>query len=181
MKLKLTFTILAVFAFLLAACAKRGLKEKDAGIGELIPYHSKMMGIHSMVPADWVQFFPIGTFVRAMPQTDPTFLIFGAIPGATPDQMIASLVAQTGLQETPESSGNRTTETANWRLYHFEFQQGLLLTYAPDYGTLVADVALAESDGVVYAVATGTPVSERDVLYETGFPASRPTLSAACP
>ena len=167
------FILLAVLCLnLLAACtAGRGeeLPESAAPNGELIPYHSEMMGIRSLVPSDWVQFFPVGAFVRTMPQTDPTFLIFGAIPGATPDQMMASLAAQTGLQEAPESSGIRMTDAFNWSLYHFEFQQGLLLTYDPDYGTLVADVALAESDGVVYAVASGSPVNERDQLYETVF------------
>ena len=58
-------------SILLTACAGGNngddIQEKVATTGELVPYHSKMMGIRSILPSEWVQFYPIGTFVRAMP------------------------------------------------------------------------------------------------------------------
>jgi hypothetical protein len=48
-----------------------------------------------------------------MPQSDPTFLLYGVIPGGTPDQMMASIVASTGLQESPPSSEGFKVEKYN--------------------------------------------------------------------
>jgi len=171
--MKKSIYILLSFSLLLAACAA-GVSEVDSQeitttSISLIPYTSRTLGINSLVPSGWAQFFPVGTFVRAMPQSDPTFLIFGAIPGVTSDQMIASIMDQTNLQEKPTSAGSRKTEVFNWALYSFEIQQGFLLTYKPDYGTLALDVALAESDGKVFAVAIGASVNERNTLYESVF------------
>lgn len=165
------FVNIVLLFVLLTGCADRKseVDVQKTSITSLVPYTSESLGIRSLVPEDWVQFFPAGTFVRAMPQSDPTFLIFGAIPGVTPEQIIASLIAQTGIQETPISTGNHIIDRFDWTLYSMEIQQGFTLTSNPDYGTLIADVALAESDGKVLAVATGSPVGERDVLYKTVF------------
>ena len=169
-KYRLT-NIVLLFVLLLTACAsqKSEVDVQKTSITSLVPYTSESLGIRSLVPQDWVQFFPAGTFVRAMPQSDPTFLIFGAIPGVTFDQIIASLIAQAGIQPPPASTGSHKTERFDWMLYSLEIEQGFLFRYDPDYGTLIADIALAEADGKVLAVATGSPVDERDVLYEKVF------------
>ncbi len=164
------FLILIMIVFGVTACGKQEPIQASVPVQiNLVPYNSESLGISSVVPQNWAHFFPTGTFVRAMPQSDPTFLIFGAIPGLTPNQLISSIVDQTGLQGTPVSTGNRKTEGFNWTLYSFEIQRGFLLAHNPDFGTLILDVALAESNGKVFAIATGTPVSEREALYEQVF------------
>jgi len=162
---------LFIFALSLAACAGASSEAdvQNKAITSLVPYTSQSLGISSLVPSDWAPFWPSGMFVREMPQSDPTFLMFNVIPGITIDQLMATIIASTGLQESPASSGNKGTEAFNWSLYSFEIRQGVLLAYNPDYGTLVLDVALAESDGKVFIIAAGTPVRERDSLYEQVF------------
>ena len=167
--MKKTIFILPLFFLILTVGAGCTNEEVYNANGKLVPYTSKTLGIRSLVPEDWIQFFPAGTFVRAMPQSDPTFLIFGAIPGATSEQIITSLMEQAGIQETPTRAGNRKTDGFDWTLYNLEIQQGFLLGYDPDYGSLIADIALAEADGTVFAVGSGFPVNERDALYENIF------------
>lgn len=153
---------------ILSACGSQEPNQSPPPVEvQLVPYESRSLGISSVVPQNWAQ-FGTGTFVREMPQSDPTFLIIGVIPGMTPDQLIDSVVDQTGLQDVPPISGNRE-KALDWALYSFEIQQGFLLSYFPDYGTLILDLALAESDGKVIAVGTGTPVNDRDRLYEQVF------------
>lgn len=167
--MKKIIDILLLFLLILTVSVGCTNKVDITKNNDLVPYTSRSMGIRSLVPEDWVQFFPMGTFVRAMPQSDPTFLIFGAIPGVTSEQIIASLMAQAGIPDTPTSTGNHKTDRFDWTLYSLEIQQGFTLASNPDYGTLIADIALAEADGKVFAVGTGFPVDERDVLYETVF------------
>ena len=167
--MKKIIDILLLFLLILTVSVGCTNKVDITKNNDLVPYTSRSMGIRSLVPEDWVQFWPSGTFVRAMPQSDPTFLIFGAIPGVTSEQIITSLMAQAGIPDTPTSTGNHKTDRFDWTLYSLEIQQGFTLASNPDYGTLIADIALAESDGKVLAVATGSPVDERDVLYKKVF------------
>lgn len=161
--------LIIISSFLTACGGQEPFQSSVLDDTNLVPLNSKSLGVSSVVPENWAHFFPTGTFVREMPQSDPTFLMFGVIPGLTPDNLMDSVVDQTGIQDVPTITGYRETEAFNWALYSFEIQQGFLLSYYPDYGVLMLDVALAESDGKVIAVATGTPVKERDKLYEQVF------------
>ena len=107
--------------------------------------------------------------VHNMPQIDPTFLMISVIPGITPDQLMSSISSSTGFQEIPASIGIRETDTMNWKLYSFDINQGVLLAYNPDYGNLILDLAIAESNGDVLVVSLGSPAEERDQLYEEVF------------
>ena len=168
---KSTFYLL-FWSIALAACVSLGAEhdiQPNSNINDLVPYTSQSLGIQSVVPSDWSAFHPDGVFVRTMPQIDPTFLMFGLIPGLTQDQVLSIIMDQTGIQEMPASRGNRESGDFNWMLFSLEIQQGFLLDLNPDYGILIMDVALATNNGDVIAIATGTPVEERDRLYEAVF------------
>jgi CubicO group peptidase (beta-lactamase class C family) len=165
-----TLLILIMIIFLVTACGMQEPAQTPSPVKiDLMSYTSESLGISSLVPSNWAPFWPYGMFVREMPQSDPTFLMFNVIPGAAMEQLMAVIIASTGLQESPESIGNKETENFNWTLYSFEIQQGVMLAYNPGYGTLKLDIAMAESDGKVFVIAAGTPVNERDSLYEQVF------------
>jgi CubicO group peptidase (beta-lactamase class C family) len=166
--MNMVLIFLTILTVLSACGGQEPIQTPDRQIN-LITYSSETLGIISVIPNDWVAFWPSGMFVRDMPQIDPTFLMFGVIPGTTPDQLLSAFASSTGTQETPAIIGNRNTDKMKWTLYSFEIQQGVLLTYYPDYGTQVLDIALAESNGNVIAVSIGSALDERDWLYERVF------------
>ena len=156
---------MVAFTALLGSCSAPLAKGKF----EYQTYLSETLGIQTVVPSTWMPFWPEGVFVRNMPTIDPSFLVFGVVPGASLEQFKEMILAQTGVEIEPESTGGITTESFNWYLYSFPIQKGFLLTYFPDYGTLQFDAALAESDGNLYAITMGSPVNERDLLFKNVF------------
>jgi CubicO group peptidase (beta-lactamase class C family) len=132
-------------------------------------YESGSLGIQTVIPSTWIPFWPEGVFVRDMPTTDPTFLIFGSILGVTKEQFLGSAAALAGLDENLNSTGNISTDSLFWDLISFPIQQGFLLVYYPDYGTLQFDCAFAEINGALVYIAMGSPPDQRDSLYEEVF------------
>ncbi len=171
MNVKWVFGVIGILIVLGSSGCKGQVSANNQAVEELTrePYVSTWLGVSSEVPADWVPFWPEGTFVRAMPNSDPTFLTFTVIPGMTIAELIPGMLAHTGIEQMPAKTGTLQSEAGTWDLYHYEIQQGFLLVYNPEYGVLAFDAALTQSGADVLAVAMGSPLEDRDQLYEHVF------------
>jgi CubicO group peptidase (beta-lactamase class C family) len=73
-----------------------------------------------------------------------------------------NFVSQQGLEEFPERTGSMKTAHFTWDLYKVELEQ-------PKIGMTTLDIALAETEAGVYAVALLAMPNEHDVLHEKVF------------
>jgi hypothetical protein len=131
---------------------------------ELEPFTNQAMGITGLKPAGWSEAGP-GVFTRGSSGLDVATLIEQAAPGSTGD-WLGVLTAQLGLDEQPESTGEREANDRTWTLYAVEVQG------------LSVDIALAESDGLVFIILLQSAQDERDGLYEAVY---LPVIDALVP
>lgn len=165
MKPKL-FALLALLTILLGpvACSKKATPTPIAATDLdviLVPFTDPHWGIRGVAPDGWVEVVP-GEFLRGMPDADPTLLQHQFVPDITSEQLIAAFVSEQGLKEFPESVGSIETAHFTWDLYTIEVKQ-------PKIGTTVLDMALAETDAGVYAVALQAMPHEYDALHNAVF------------
>ena len=131
---------------------------------ELEPFTNEAMGITGLSPVGWTVAGP-GVFARASSGLDVASLIEQAAPGST-ENLLATLAAQLGLDELPESVGEREANGLTWTLYTVEVQG------------ISVDIALAEGGGKVLIVLLQSPLGERDALYEAVY---LPAIDALVP
>jgi CubicO group peptidase (beta-lactamase class C family) len=161
------FALLALLAMLvgLAACGEQVIPTptpaNDLADITLVSFTSPEWGISGVAPDGWVEVFP-GEFLRGMPDTDLTLLQHQFVLDITSEQLIATFVSEQGLKEFPESVGSIETAHFTWDLYTVEVKQ-------PKIGTTAVDIALAETDAGVYAVALQVMPHEHDALHDAVF------------
>ena len=122
---------------------------------EFEPFANEEMGISGLAPVGWNEAGP-GIFARGSSGLDVAALIEQAAPMSAED-LLSTLIGQLGLDETPESVGEREANGLTWTLYAIEVQ-----------GVSV-DVALTESDELALIVLLQSAADERDALYEAVF------------
>ena len=122
---------------------------------ELEPFTSEAMGITGLKPAGWTEAGP-GVFARGSSGLDVATLIEQSAHGSA-DNLLATLSSQLGLDELPASIGEREANGVTWTLYTAEVQG------------ISVDIALAESDGLVFIVLLQSSMDERDALYEAVY------------
>jgi pimeloyl-ACP methyl ester carboxylesterase len=151
-----------------ACVAEMGMQfavsSEEAVAIELEPFTSEAMGIAGLKPVGWTEAGP-GVFARGSSGLDVASLIEQAAPGST-DDWLEVLATQLGLDELPETTGEREANGFTWTLYTVEVQG------------LSVDFALAESDGLVLILLLQSSLDERDALYEATF---LPALDALVP
>ena len=166
MKIKILI-LLALLSTLpgLAACGEQVTPTPTPATGLtaiiLVPFTSQEYGISGVAPEGWVEIAP-GEFLRGMPDVDLTFLQHQFVPDITSEQLIATFVSEQGLEEFPESVGSIETAHFTWDLCTVEVEQ-------PKIGTTTVDIALAETDAGVYAVALQAMSHEYDALHDAVF------------
>jgi CubicO group peptidase (beta-lactamase class C family) len=176
MKIKI-LTLLALLATLLGltACGEKATPTPTPATGviaiTLVPFTSPEVGISGVTPEGWVEVLP-GEFLRGMPDADPTLLQHQFVPDMTSEQLIATFVSEQSLEEFPESVGNIETARFTWDLYTVEVKQ-------PKIGTTTVDIALAETDAGVYAVALQAMPHEYDALHDAVFISAVEALAPA--
>jgi hypothetical protein len=73
------------------------------------------------------------------------------------EELLEAISSGYGLEEPPESTGERTANDLTWSLYAFEVQG------------VPRDLALAEGEGVTLIVILRSAADERDAMYEAVF------------
>jgi len=171
-----TFALLALLSMLvgLGACGEQvtptSTPATDLADITLVPFTNQEYGISGVAPEGWVEVFP-GEFLRDMPDADPTLLQHQFVLDITSEQLIATFVSEQGLKEFPESVGSIEAAHFTWDLYTVEVKQ-------PKIGTTIVDIALAETDAGVYAVALQAMPHEHDALHDAVF---LPAVEAVAP
>jgi hypothetical protein len=110
------------------------------------------------VPEGWTEAVP-GTYLRGTPAADPTSLIQKSYPGMTIDELTAVLWPPLGLDELPASMDSRETPAFAWDLYATAVE-------VPGAGTVMVDLALAETDAATYLVLLQALEDDYDTLHE---------------
>jgi pimeloyl-ACP methyl ester carboxylesterase len=121
----------------------------------LVPFTSDVFSIRGVVPEGWNEVAP-GTFARGNSASDIAVLLLQAAP-ISADDLLGTLIGQLGLDEAPESVGEREANNLTWTFYNVEIQG------------ISRDIGLAESGGVAFIVILRSEVSERDTLFEAVF------------
>lgn len=165
MGIKLRALVLLALLVGLAACGEKAIPTPspatDLADITLAPFTSPEWGISGVAPEGWVEISP-GEFLRDMPDADPTLLQHQLVPDMSTEQLIALLASEQGLEELPESVASIETARFTWDLYTVEVEQ-------PEIGTTTVDIALAETDAGVCAVAMQAMPDEYDALHEAVF------------
>jgi hypothetical protein len=127
----------------------------QAGTAELLPFTNEDMGISGLAPAGWTE-TEIGIYSRDASGLDVTTLLAQAAP-VSADELLVSLIDQLGLEDAPQSVGEREANDLSWTLYAATVQG------------LPADMALAESEGLGLVVLLISQPAERDALHKAVF------------
>ncbi len=122
----------------------------------LEPYTNKELGISGETPKGWTEVQP-GIFTRANTALDSAVFQIAVAPTMGVQGLLDDITEGYGLDERPESAGERQANSLTWSLYTFESQG------------LPRDMALAQGDGGIMMMILRSPTEERDVLYETVF------------
>jgi CubicO group peptidase (beta-lactamase class C family) len=131
------------------------------------PFSSETFGFSGVKPAGWEEIAP-GVYNRGQGPADAARLIQQAAPGATITQLQGALAGQLGVEALPESTTTVETEAFSWQVYQVEVE-------SPAVGTVVVDLALAESGEAAYIVLLQALADEADSLREAVF---QPALKA---
>jgi hypothetical protein len=134
------------------------------------PFASQHFDVSGIVPEGWAEAAP-GTYLRSTPPADPTSLTQKSYPGMTIDELTAVLWPALGLDELPASMDSRETPAFAWDLYATEVE-------VPGVGTVMVDLALAETDVATYLVLSQSLADEYDALHEAVF---LPAVDALAP
>jgi CubicO group peptidase (beta-lactamase class C family)/pimeloyl-ACP methyl ester carboxylesterase len=170
--------ILSEEVFLPAVDALRRLEEQPEAVAEpepdeaataLVPFESDTFGIQGIVPEGWQEIAP-GVFNRGQSPTDAARLIQQAAPGATVEQLVATLLGQLGIDALPESSGSLETDSFSWELYVVELE-------VAGAGTINLDLALAETEEGAALVLLQTMADEYEELHQGVFMPAVETLA----
>lgn len=125
---------------------------------ELEPVTDEAYGLRSVAPVDWAT-AGMGIRTRGGAAGDPTLLALQSAPVA-PDALWPSLLPQLGLTATPAPTATRTTAAGlDWELYQVPIGGG----------SVVADLGLAQGDGVTYLVLLVSQASEAEGLRAAVF------------
>ncbi len=167
--------ILVAMAVLFAGCTRQTTPEEttsttpvpiptqpDSGI-ELVRYSDHFYGVEGLVPAGWTE-IEYGVVSGGDASTGTRLIVQQAAPGAGAEDLLAGLGAQLELGESPTPTGALETERLAWTLYSFETQAQLL-----GGQSLLADVALAESDFGAFLIGLIASPDEHDALHEAVF------------
>ena len=111
-------------------------------------------GFVGVVPEGWQEITP-GIF--AGPESNNVGMMQFALPLASTDQVLGMIQFQMGLPNRPASKGTLEANGLTWELFEAE---GLGLSL---------NVALAELDGVTYAVILQDPAEEGSPYYSQVF------------
>lgn len=136
--------------------------------GALLPHTSEGYGYVSVVAEGWTDLGQ-GIFARQSDAADPTVIAQQSAPVPVAD-VLASLLPQLNLTETPESVGTHQGEALQWTLYQVDVAAGGV--------EVVVDLALSEEAGTTYIVLLQTSPDEYASLHESVF---LPTLNAFTP
>ena len=123
---------------------------------ELEPFTNEELGISGVVPAGWTEAAP-GIFARASSAVDMAVLQLAVESIMSAEESLDAITGGYGLEEPPESTGEREANDLTWSLYTFEVQG------------LPRDLALAEGEGVTFIIVMRSAANERDALYEAVF------------
>lgn len=136
----------------------------------LKPYTDKAYGLTSVVPDGWKD-IGRGLFQRLKTADDATLLAQQSAPLA-PDKLLAALLPQLGLTETPESVGGYKSAVLEWTLYKVDVKTPAV--------TIIVDLALAEdkTSGKTFIVLLQTTADDYDALHKDVF---QPVLEAFVP
>jgi pimeloyl-ACP methyl ester carboxylesterase len=134
----------------------------------LLPHTSEGYGYESVVPEGWTDVGQ-GIFARQRDAEDPTLLAQQSALVSAED-VLASLLPQLRLTETPQSVGTHQGDTLEWTLYQVDVALG--------EGEVAVDLALSDEEGTTYIVLLQSAPDEHDALYASIF---LPTLNAFAP
>lgn len=130
-------------------------QEESDGI-LLETFSNEASGLSGLVPTEWESPGP-GTYVRGENALDSTALIIDVLPMNQTD-FLELITSRLGLDEAPESSGSRETESFTWTLYGVEVQ-----------GVAVEIATTNPEDNLTLMVLLQGAVDERDSLYQALF------------
>jgi hypothetical protein len=115
------------------------------------------MGIRGVAPTGWRV---LGPGIRARDKA--TRIVQRTKAGGRADELAAESAALLGLAFLPDNAKRRRTSVLDWDLYAIRVE-------APDTGTILVDLALAESEGAAYVVLLQSVAEEHESLYEGVF------------
>jgi pimeloyl-ACP methyl ester carboxylesterase len=134
-------------------------QEPDASTVEpqitLVPYTSKDFGISGLVPEGWAEASP-GIYARGSSASDVAVLLAQAA-AVSADDLLTTLTGQLGLDESPESTGERQANGLTWALYTIEVEG------------VVRDFALTERKGIALIILLRSTINERETLYDAVY------------
>ncbi len=151
MILRRTLTILLSLS--LALLSTTAVTAQD---GEYRTVEDQLFGVTSVVPAEWGDLGG-GVYSRGTPPEDLALIAIQAAP-ATVEQLWASLLPQFALTETPEVTGEYSTEGYDWTFYRFDVSLGAM--------TIAVELALSENDGVTSLLLLQADPAEFEALRE---------------
>ncbi|MCP4289470.1 MAG: alpha/beta hydrolase [Gammaproteobacteria bacterium] len=141
------------------AAEDEGTPEPEASAGEpqitLVSYTSEDFGISGLVPEGWAEASP-GIYARGSSATDITVLLAQTAAVSATD-LLTTLASQLGLDELPESIGERQANGLTWALYTIDVEG------------VVRDIALTDSEGFTFIVLLRSAAEERDALHGAVF------------
>ncbi len=117
----------------------------------LVPFEDDQSGIRGLVPDGW-ESFGFGTYVRQATALDQTALIQQAVAGTPADLVLQLVAGQLGLEDDPQPIAEFESGGKSWTRYQGELQG------------FVADIAVADADGLAYLVVLLSDPDERDGL-----------------
>ncbi|HEY45368.1 MAG TPA: beta-lactamase family protein [Anaerolineae bacterium] len=154
MKRKILLTVVAL-TIILAGCG-----QSKPTTMEIVPFSSQALSIRGVAPEGWMEVNP-GHF--AGDEWPFKQLLHEAYPGMTIEIVTATaMLPRLGLDALPEPTGTNESGAFTWDLYTIDIED-------PDVGTIMADLAMTETDTGVYVVALATGVDDHDALREAVF------------
>lgn len=158
-----TRTTVALLAGLLALrCAEPATVRSPCGSIELVPYVNEDFGIRTVVPNGW-QEVESGAFRCDALAAAPARLILAYFPEMTREGLNWWFEAVVpGTAGIPDRIGELESEALNWTLHRGRSE-------APDDGTRIVHLAIAETTAGIVAVAATAGTAEADRLNEELF------------
>lgn len=126
----------------------------------LVPFESEGFGLMGVVPEGWTMAAP-GVYTRNAAPGDLTSLIQQAAPGATVDQVTASLLPSLGLAALPEPVSTIETDDYTWTVYDITVNAAAM--------TIKVDLAITETDGGVVVALLQALEADYEPLHEAVF------------
>ena len=157
-----------ILALSLALALSTGATARAQEPVTLVPYTSESFGIETLIPESWVDVGD-GITARQSSDTDTTLIAQQSAPLPTED-LLAAVLPQLGLEESPRSVGTHRGGTFEWTLYEVTVPVGA--------ERIAVEMALADGDGISYLVLVQTSPDEAAAMHDTIF---LPILDAFAP